>query len=82
MPRSFSGRLRWLRGRRGTRVRVPAAVLLMAGGVLGFLPILGFWMLPLGVLLLALDLPVLRPPIAALARWFEGRRERRRWTDA
>lgn len=29
-------------------------------GLLGFLPILGFWMLPLGVALLASDVPPLR----------------------
>ena len=29
----------------------------MIGGVFGFLPILGFWMLPLGVAFIALDLP-------------------------
>ena len=29
----------------------------MIGGVFGILPIVGFWMLPLGVALIALDLP-------------------------
>ena len=32
----------------------------MVGGVFGFLPILGFWMLPLGAALVALDLPFMR----------------------
>jgi hypothetical protein len=45
-------------------MRAPTAGLLMIGGVLGFLPILGFWMVPLGLALLALDLPFLRPPLA------------------
>jgi hypothetical protein len=35
-------------------------LLLILGGLLFFLPILGIWMLPLGLLLLAEDLPVLR----------------------
>lgn len=47
-------------------VRVPSAAALIAGGTLGFLPILGFWMLPLGLALLAIDLPFLRPPLARL----------------
>ena len=47
-------------------VRVPLAFVLMAGGVVGFLPILGFWMIPLGLALLALDLPFLRGPLARL----------------
>ena len=57
--------------------RIPAAALLIVGGVLGFLPILGFWMVPLGLLLLAVDLPVLRPPLARLMRWIE-----RKWPAA
>jgi hypothetical protein len=43
-------------------------LLFMVGGVFGFLPILGFWMLPLGMALIALDLPPLRKPIE---RWME-----------
>jgi hypothetical protein len=40
----------------------------MVGGVFGFLPVLGFWMLPLGLALIALDLPPLRKHIE---RWME-----------
>jgi hypothetical protein len=43
-------------------------LLLMAGGVLGFLPILGFWMLPLGAAFIALDVPPLRRRLLAWAR--------------
>lgn len=35
-------------------------IVLILAGVLGFLPILGFWMIPLGVALLATDVPRLR----------------------
>jgi hypothetical protein len=64
-------------------VRVPAGVTLIAGGVLSFLPVLGLWMLPLGLLLLAIDLPALRPPVSAAAirirrRWKTWRRSRQR----
>lgn len=45
----------------GSRVRLPLAIALIIGGCLSFLPILGFWMLPLGLVLLAIDLPVFRP---------------------
>lgn len=45
-------------------VRFPVALLLIAGGFLSFLPVLGIWMLPLGLLLLAVDLPILRGPIS------------------
>lgn len=47
-------------------VRFPLALLLIAGGVFSFLPVLGIWMLPLGLLLLAVDLPILRGPISVL----------------
>ncbi|HEX6121160.1 MAG TPA: hypothetical protein VFZ03_17065 [Dongiaceae bacterium] len=40
--------------------RAVLGVLAMIGGVVGFLPVLGFWMLPLGVVLIALDIPVFR----------------------
>ena len=41
-------------------------LLLIIGGILGFLPILGFWMIPLGVAVAMLDLvPLYR---AALRR--------------
>jgi len=50
-------------------VRVPLSIALVAGGTVGFLPILGFWMIPLGLALLALDLPFLRPPLARLMVW-------------
>jgi len=62
------------------RRRVPLAVVLVLGGFVGFLPILGFWMLPVGVLLLAEDLPVLkRPTLRALGTvqgWWDRRRGR------
>jgi hypothetical protein len=58
-------------------VRFPAAILLIIGGILSFLPILGIWMLPLGLLLLAVDLPVLRGPISVLI--IRSRRTGKRW---
>ncbi|SIO15166.1 hypothetical protein SAMN05444722_0622 [Rhodovulum sp. ES.010] len=37
-------------------LRSVVGVLCIAGGLVGFLPIVGFWMLPLGVALIWLDL--------------------------
>jgi hypothetical protein len=45
-------------------VRIILAVLLILGGFVGFLPILGFWMIPLGLALIAQDVPLLRRPMA------------------
>lgn len=47
------------------RVRVPLGLLLILGGMLWFLPILGLWMIPLGLLLLAVDIPALQPGVSA-----------------
>jgi hypothetical protein len=47
-------------------VRIPAAVLLTLGGLAWFLPLLGLWMLPAGLLLLAVDLPFMRKPVSAM----------------
>ena len=58
------GRLRW--------VRVPLGVLLVAGGFLAILPVFGLWMIPLGLLLLSLDVPALQP--AMLSLLIRGRR--------
>jgi hypothetical protein len=58
-------------------VRFPIALALIAGGLLSFLPVLGIWMLPLGLLLLAVDLPVLRGPISVLI--IRSRRSAKRW---
>ena len=51
---------RWLRRPSSRWARIPAGVLLVIGGLLSILPLLGLWMLPLGAILLAEDLPALR----------------------
>ena len=58
-------------------VRFPLAVLLTIGGLFWFLPVLGLWMLPAGLLLLAIDLPTLRSPISVLV--IRGRRNGNKW---
>ncbi len=59
-------------------VRVPAGIALAGGGVLGFLPVLGVWMLPIGLALLAYDVPPMRPPLARLLRFANGKIEQRK----
>jgi hypothetical protein len=58
-------------------VRLPIAFLFIVGGIFSVLPVLGIWMLPLGLMLLAVDVPVLRPVVTwgmirvrrLIARW-------------
>ena len=47
--------------------RLPAGLVLIAGGTLGFLPVLGFWMIPLGIGVAALD-------VKPMWRWARERR--------
>jgi hypothetical protein len=46
-------------------VRVPLAIFLILGSTLAILPVFGLWMLPAGLLLLAVDVPALRPRVSA-----------------
>ncbi len=41
-------------------LRVAFGVLLIIGGLLGFLPIVGFWMVPLGLVVLSVDFSPVR----------------------
>lgn len=69
-----------IQGRPGMLLRLPLAFLLLVGGLLGFLPFLGFWMIPLGLLVLAIDLPALRPAVTTtmvrVRRWWQTRRRK------
>jgi len=76
LPKRAQACVHWLRRPSSRWVRIPAAVLLMAGGFLGFLPVLGVWMLPLGLVLLAEDLPPLRRAVDCVLEWLEQRRPR------
>ncbi|GLR96435.1 MULTISPECIES: hypothetical protein [Bradyrhizobium] len=60
-------------------VRIPSGTLLVAGGVLSFLPLLGVWMLPLGLALLAEDVPALRSSRSKVFDWIERRKPH--WLD-
>jgi hypothetical protein len=59
LPPRLRRAVRWLRHPSSRWARVPAGILLCLGGLLWILPFLGLWMLPLGLLLLAEDLPLL-----------------------
>jgi len=52
-------------------LRIPSGTLLIAGGVLSILPLLGVWMLPLGLAVLAEDVPALRSARAKVLDWLE-----------
>lgn len=57
----------WARRHIPPGLRLVLGVLLICGGVLGFLPVLGFWMIPLGIAVAAAD-------VLPIWRWLRGRR--------
>jgi hypothetical protein len=60
LPLVMQTGIRWLRRPSSGWARIPAGVLLVGGGLLSILPVFGLWMLPLGAILLADDVPALR----------------------
>lgn len=87
LPRAIRRPMRWLREPSARWIRIPVGLLLIVGGVFSILPLLGLWMLPLGLLLLAQDIPFLRRPtrkglLWAERRWIRWRSARRRSADA
>jgi hypothetical protein len=59
---------------RSRALRVTIGVLLILLGMLGFLPVLGFWMIPLGLLVLSYEFTWARRLRRRLTVWWHGRR--------
>ena len=76
LPDQPSTLVAWVRRPSHRYVRIPLAVVLVAGGVFSILPLLGVWMLPLGLMLLAIDVPFLQGPVNRVILWAE-----RLWMD-
>jgi hypothetical protein len=58
---------------RSRLLRILIGCLLILGGVFSFLPILGVWMLPLGLVVLSIDIPRVRRWRRRFAVWFHRR---------
>jgi hypothetical protein len=62
-------------------VRIALGVVLILLGLVGFLPVLGFWMVPLGLIVLSVDVPFIRRlnrrVSVFVSRWWTGRKARR-----
>ena len=55
-------------------IRIGLGILLVACGLFGFLPVLGFWMIPLGLLVLSVDIPVVRRWRRQVTVWWHRRK--------
>ena len=73
VPDRVSRAIRWLRDPKSRWVRLPLGILLIVSSFLWFLPIVGIEFLPLGLLLIAEDVPVLRKPVGRMIIWLEHR---------
>lgn len=54
-------------------LRKLVGILLVIGGLFGFLPVLGYWMIPVGLALLAVDWPWARRLSRQLVSWWGQR---------
>jgi hypothetical protein len=83
-PDRVARAIRWLRDPEARWVRLPLGALFILGGLLWFLPVVGIEMLPIGLLLIALDVPFLRKPVGRATLWLERKWAalRRRWKHA
>jgi hypothetical protein len=82
LPGGVADYMLWLRKPSSRWLRYPIALILIAGAFFSFLPILGVWMLPLGLVLLAQDIPFLQRPVLRLLvgiRKFWAKWRPRRW---
>jgi len=69
---SFAGRRIPMPQSRASRIAI--GMLLVLLGLFGFLPILGFWMVPLGLFVLSYDIPAVRRLRRRLEVWWHRRR--------
>jgi hypothetical protein len=76
LPKSWQATIRWLRQPSQRWLRITVGTLLIIGSVLSILPLFGLWMLPLGLVLLAEDVPFLRRLTNRILKWIERRRSR------
>ena len=56
-------------------LRISIGGALIFGGILGFLPVLGFWMVPLGLIVLSHDLAFIRRKRRRLSVWWARKRQ-------
>jgi hypothetical protein len=77
LEREVPGRLArmigWVRKPQARLVRLPLGILCIIGSFLWFLPVLGLWFLPLGLLLIAQDVPFLRRPVGRMTLYLLDR---------
>jgi hypothetical protein len=82
LPGRLARAVAWLVSPSAVLLRLPLAILFIIGGIFSFLPVLGVWMLPLGIMRIAVDIAYVRRWVVYVwpmieARWrLRSRRKR------
>lgn len=76
VPDRVARAMRWLRAPESRLIRLPLGILCILLSLLWFLPVIGIELLPLGLLLIAQDVPFLKKPVANFLLWLE-----RQWVN-
>lgn len=79
LPRRTRRGILWLLEPEARWARIPVGVLFIIGGFLAILPVFGFWMLPVGLILIGEDIPLVRRVVARMLHCLEKRRPH--WFD-
>src|SRR5688572_23021627 len=71
VPDRVARLLRWLRQPKERVARWSVGILLIVLSFFSFLPVIGIEFLPIGLMLIAQDVPFLRKPVARVMMWLE-----------
>ncbi|MFT8719374.1 DUF2892 domain-containing protein [Acetobacter sp.] len=74
LPRWAQSMFQWLLAEERKIARLIVGILMILGGVFSFLPALGLWMAPVGIVLLAEDFPLFQRFGLKLFRWLASKR--------
>jgi hypothetical protein len=69
LPRPLARILRWLHDPKSRWVRIPLGIVFIGASFFWFLPVVGVEFLPIGLLLIAQDVPFLRRPVGKMVLW-------------
>jgi purine-cytosine permease-like protein len=62
---------------RSRNARIAVGTIMVILGCFGFLPVLGFWMIPVGLLILSHDMPSVRRRRRQIEVWWYRRKQER-----
>ena len=73
LPERVNRAIRWVRDPNHRRIRLAIGILCIGLSFFFWLPVIGIELLPIGLLLIAIDVPFLRRPVALSLLWMLGK---------